>query len=29
MMQDIWMVLFTVVFFAFAFGYVHACQRLR
>jgi hypothetical protein len=28
-MQDLWMVLFTVIFFGLAFGYVHACQKLR
>jgi len=28
-MQDFWMVVFTVVFFALAFGYVQACQKLR
>jgi len=28
-MQDVVMVLFTVVFFALAFLYVKACQKLR
>jgi len=28
-MQDFWMLLFTVVFFGLAFGYVYACQKLR
>lgn len=28
-MQDVWMVMFTAVFFALAFAYVQACQRLR
>jgi len=28
-MQDLWMLLFTVVFFALAFLYVKACQKLR
>jgi hypothetical protein len=28
-MQDLWMSLFTAVFFALAFSYVHACRKLR
>jgi len=28
-MQDVWMLLFTVVFFGLAFLYVKACQKLR
>ena len=28
-MQDFWMLIFTVVFFALAFLYVKACQKLR
>jgi hypothetical protein len=28
-MQDLWMLLFTVAFFVLAFGYVHACHKLR
>jgi hypothetical protein len=28
-MKDLGMLLFTAVFFALAFGYVRACQRLR
>ena len=28
-MQDFWMLLFTAVFFAVAFLYVKACQKLR
>jgi len=28
-MQDVWMVVFTVVFFVLAFSYVQACQKLR
>jgi hypothetical protein len=28
-MQDFWMLLFTAVFFALAFLYVKACERLR
>jgi len=28
-MQDLWMLLFTAVFFALAFLYVKACQKLR
>ena len=28
-MQDVWMLLFTVIFFALAILYVKACQKLR
>ena len=28
-MQDVWMLLFTAVFFVLAFLYVKACQKLR
>jgi len=28
-MQDIWMLVFTVVFFGLAFAYVQACHKLR
>jgi len=28
-MQDIWMLVFTVAFFALAFGYVQGCHKLR
>jgi hypothetical protein len=29
MMQDIWMLLFTALFFGLAFAYVQACHKLR
>lgn len=28
-MQDVWMLVFTVLFFALAFGYIRGCHRLR
>jgi len=28
-MQDVWMLVFTAVFFVLAFLYVKACQKLR
>jgi len=28
-MQDFWMLVFTIVFFALAYAYVQACHKLR